>query len=57
MQTRLILAVFSYLAVASLVQSQTATGVTRGTVQDSSCAILVHVRVRLTPACNDGEGA
>ena len=53
MQQRLILGIISYLAMASFALAQTVTGVIRGTVQDSSGAVLVHAHVRLIdPARN-----
>ena len=47
MQRHLILGIFSYLAMTSLVLAQTATGVIRGTVRDPTGAILIDVHVML----------
>lgn len=47
MQRHLISWIFSYLAMTSFVLAQTATCVIRGTVQDSTGAILTQVHVRL----------
>ena len=47
MQRHLISWIFSYLAMTSFVLAQTATGVIRGTVQDSTGGVLIHVHVRL----------
>jgi Carboxypeptidase regulatory-like domain len=47
MQRHLILGIFSYLAMISFVLAQIATGVIRGTVQDSTGAILIDVHVML----------
>jgi Carboxypeptidase regulatory-like domain/TonB dependent receptor len=47
MQRHLILGIFSYLAVTSLVLAQTATGVIRGNVQDLTGAVIVDVHVSL----------
>jgi outer membrane receptor protein involved in Fe transport len=47
MQKHLISLIFCYLAMTSFVLAQSATSVIRGTVQDSTGAILTHVHVRL----------
>ena len=47
MQRQLILGCLLYLAMTSLVLAQTATGVIRGTVQDSTGAVVIDVHVLL----------
>src|SRR6185503_11809271 len=47
MRRYLISWIFPYLAMTSFVLAQTATGVIRGTVQDPTGGVLVHVHVRL----------
>src|SRR5678815_5228425 len=42
-----------FLAAAPLVLAQTATGVIRGTVQDSTGAVVVDVQVRLVDEATD----
>jgi hypothetical protein len=43
MQTDLILGIISYLAMASFVLAQTATGVIRGVVQDRTGGVLTDL--------------
>ena len=55
MQRHLISWIFSYLAMTSFVLAQTATGVIRGTVQDSTGGVLIHVHVRLIDEARNQE--
>ena len=55
MQRHLILGIFLYLAMTSFVLAQTATGVVRGTVQDSTGGVLIHVHVRLIDEARNQE--
>ena len=55
MRRHLILGFFSYLAMTSFVLAQTATGVIRGTVQDSAGSVLIQVRVRLIDEARNQE--
>jgi len=55
MRRHLILGFFSYLAMTSFVLAQTSTGVIRGTVQDSTGGVLIHVRVRLIDEARNQE--
>ena len=55
MQRHLISWIFSCLAMTSFVLAQTATGVIRGTVQDSTGAVLIHVQVRLIDEARNQE--
>ena len=55
MRRYLILWIFSYLAMTSLVPAQTATAVIRGTVQDSTGAVLTQVHVRLIDEARNQE--
>ena len=55
MRRHLVLGVFSYLAMTSFVLAQTATGVIRGTVQDSAGSVLIQVRVRLIDEARNQE--
>ncbi|MEK6337770.1 MAG: carboxypeptidase regulatory-like domain-containing protein, partial [Acidobacteriota bacterium] len=55
MRRHLISWIFSYLAMTSFVLAQTATGVIRGTVQDSTGGVLIHVHVRLIDEARNQE--
>lgn len=55
MQRHLISWIFSYLAMTSFVLAQTATCVIRGTVQDSTGAVLTQVHVRLIDEARNQE--
>lgn len=55
MKRHLISWIFSYLAMTSFVLAQTATGVIRGTVQDSTGGVLIHVQVRLIDEARNQE--